>query len=120
MFFFSSRRRHTRCALATGVQTCALPISCGSGEAGEICIDETFQPNFTYHKDAEKRRALEVDGVLGTGDVGYFDADGFLYICDRLSDMVISGGVNIYPAEIEAALITLPGVADCENGRAHV
>src|SRR3546814_618196 len=86
---------------------------CGAGEAGEICIDETFQPNFTYHKDAEKRRALEVDGVLGTGDVGYFDADGFLYICDRLSDMVISGGVNIYPAEIEAALITLPGVADC-------
>lgn len=86
---------------------------CGAGEAGEICIDETFQPNFTYHKDAEKRRALEVDGVLGTGDVGYFDADGFLHICDRLSDMVISGGVNIYPAEIEAALITLPGVADC-------
>src|SRR3546814_5852857 len=78
-----------------------------------ICIDETFQPNFTDHKDAEKRRALEVDGVLGTGDVGYFDADGFLYICDRLSDRVISGGVNIYPAEIEAALITLPGVADC-------
>jgi long-chain acyl-CoA synthetase len=45
--------------------------------------------------------------------MGYLDADGYLYIADRKSDMVISGGVNIYPAEIEAALMTLPGVADC-------
>jgi hypothetical protein len=45
--------------------------------------------------------------------VGYFDADGFLYLCDRAKDMIISGGVNIYPAEIEAALHRMPGVADC-------
>ena len=45
--------------------------------------------------------------------MGYLDADGYLYVCDRDTDMVISGGVNIYPAEIEAALITMPGVADC-------
>ena len=50
---------------------------------------------------------------MAVGDVGYFDRDGYLYICDRKSDMVISGGVNIYPAEIEAVLITMPGVADC-------
>jgi long-chain acyl-CoA synthetase len=46
-------------------------------------------------------------------DVGYLDDDGYLYIVDRQSDMVISGGVNIYPAEIEATLATLHGVADC-------
>ena len=45
--------------------------------------------------------------------VGYFDADGYLFLCDRKRDMVISGGVNIYPAEIEAALHTIPCVADC-------
>ena len=45
--------------------------------------------------------------------MGYLDADGYLYVCDRASDMVISGGVNIYPAEIEAALATMPGVRDC-------
>ena len=45
--------------------------------------------------------------------MGYFDADGFLYLCDRKNDMIISGGANIYPAEIEAELHKLPGVADC-------
>ena len=45
--------------------------------------------------------------------MGYLDADGYLYVADRKSDMVISGGVNIYPAEIEAALLAMPGIADC-------
>ena len=45
--------------------------------------------------------------------MGYVDEDGYLFICDRASDMVISGGVNIYPAEIEAALHGMPGVHDC-------
>jgi long-chain acyl-CoA synthetase len=45
--------------------------------------------------------------------MGYLDADGYLYVADRKSDMVISGGVNIYPAEIEAVLLGMPGVADC-------
>jgi long-chain acyl-CoA synthetase len=47
------------------------------------------------------------------GDIGYLDADGYLFLCDRKIDMIISGGVNIYPAEIEAVLITMPGVQDC-------
>jgi long-chain acyl-CoA synthetase len=47
------------------------------------------------------------------GDVGYLDEDGYLFICDRARDMVISGGVNIYPAEIEMALLAMPGVHDC-------
>jgi long-chain acyl-CoA synthetase len=45
--------------------------------------------------------------------MGFLDDEGYLYVCDRASDMVISGGVNIYPAEIEAALVLMPGVRDC-------
>jgi long-chain acyl-CoA synthetase len=52
-------------------------------------------------------------GLIATGDLGYFDPDGYLYLCDRSKDMIISGGVNIYPAEIEAVLHRMPGVADC-------
>ncbi len=82
-------------------------------EAGLIYCRQSAYPEFTYiNRDAD-RRAIERDGLVAVGDVGYFDRDGYLYICDRKSDMVISGGVNIYPAEIEAVLITMPGVADC-------
>ena len=70
-------------------------------------------PDFTYHGDDAKRRAAEKAGLIAPGDVGYFDEDGFLYLCDRVKDMIISGGVNIYPAEIEAELHKMPGVADC-------
>jgi long-chain acyl-CoA synthetase len=50
--------------------------------------------------------------MFTVGDIGYLDADGYLYLCDRSSDVIISGGVNIYPAEIEAALSVHPAVAD--------
>src|SRR5262249_19536144 len=70
-------------------------------------------PDFTYHGDDEKRRKADKIGLISLGDVGYLDADGFLYLCDRSRDMIISGGVNIYPAEIEAELHKAPGVADC-------
>jgi len=55
---------------------------------------------------------MENDGYLDIGDVGYLDHDGFLYLNDRSIDMIISGGVNIYPAEIEACLLELDGVRD--------
>ena len=70
-------------------------------------------PDFTYEGDEEKRRSIERDGLVTCGDIGYLDEDGYLYLNDRASDMVISGGVNIYPAEIEACLLSLPGVRDC-------
>ena len=69
--------------------------------------------DFTYHGDPDKRRAVEKQGLISPGDVGYFDEDGFLYLCDRANDMIISGGVNIYPAQIEAQLQRMPEVADC-------
>ena len=82
-------------------------------EPGLIYCRQSAYPDFTYiNRDAD-RRAIERDGLIAVGDVGYFDREGYLYICDRKADMVISGGVNIYPAEIEAVLITMPGVADC-------
>jgi long-chain acyl-CoA synthetase len=82
-------------------------------EPGLIYCRQSAYPDFTYLNRPDDRRAIDRDGLVAVGDVGYFDRDGYLYICDRKSDMVISGGVNIYPAEIEAVLITMPGVADC-------
>ncbi|MCA3187090.1 MAG: long-chain fatty acid--CoA ligase, partial [Cupriavidus sp.] len=70
-------------------------------------------PDFTYRGNDEARSKIERDGLVTLGDMGYLDADGYLYVCDRASDMVISGGVNIYPAEIEHELVRYPGVADC-------
>jgi long-chain acyl-CoA synthetase len=83
------------------------------GGVGEIYSRISAYADFTYHNDPEKRREIEREGFITSGDVGYFDADGYLFLCDRKRDMVISGGVNIYPAEIEAALHALPAVADC-------
>jgi len=83
------------------------------GATGEIVCRTAAIPDFTYHGDDEKRRKSEKAGLIALGDVGYLDEDGFLYLCDRAKDMVISGGVNIYPAEIEAELHKMPGVGDC-------
>jgi long-chain acyl-CoA synthetase len=84
-----------------------------TGEIGEIYMRLHPLPDFTYQGRDDERRAIERDGLITCGDVGYLDSDGFLYLCDRKKDMVISGGVNIYPAEIEAALVAHPDVADC-------
>jgi long-chain acyl-CoA synthetase len=84
-----------------------------TGESGEVYMWVDIWPDFTYEGDEAKRRAVERDGLVSCGDIGYLDADGYLYLNDRRSDMVISGGVNIYPAEIEACLLSLDGVRDC-------
>jgi long-chain acyl-CoA synthetase len=88
---------------------CELP----RGEAGDVYVRLTTGNDFTYHGDDEKRRKAERNGLISVGDVGYVDADGFLFLCERRNHMVISGGVNIYPAEIEAEILKIPGVADC-------
>jgi long-chain acyl-CoA synthetase len=83
------------------------------GEVGLIYARQPSFPDFTYNNNPEARRKLEREGLWTMGDMGFLDAEGYLYICDRAADMVISGGVNIYPAEIEAALALMPGVRDC-------
>jgi len=82
-------------------------------EVGEVVARIRGLADFTYHGDDQKRRDAEKAGLIAPGDIGYFDEDGFLYLCDRAKDMIISGGVNIYPAEIEGELAKMPGVADC-------
>ena len=84
-----------------------------TGSVGVIHVRQPAYPDFTYNHAEEARAKMERGGLVTVGDMGYFDGDGFLFICDRKSDMVISGGVNIYPAEIEAVIAGMPGVADC-------
>ena len=82
-----------------------------AGEIGTIYFADA--PVFTYHNDPEKtKRAYNAKGWSTLGDVGYLDDEGFLYLTDRKSYMIISGGVNIYPQETEDVLITHPLVAD--------
>src|SRR5690606_37792345 len=83
------------------------------GQAGLIHVYQPSLTDFTYNDNNAARRSMERDGYLTMGDVGYLDEDGFLFIIDRSADMVISGGENIYPAEIEAVLQAMPGVEDC-------
>ena len=84
-----------------------------AGEVGEIFTRFAELPDFTYHNRPDERARIDREGFITSGDVGYLDADGYLFLCDRKRDMVISGGVNIYPAEIEAVLHALAGVKDC-------
>jgi long-chain acyl-CoA synthetase len=84
----------------------------GVGEVGEIWI-RTGQNMLGYwNKPDETAKTITPDGWLKTGDAGYLDADGYLFIHDRVKDMIISGGENIYPAEVENCLMSHPGVAD--------
>jgi len=79
------------------------------GEMGEIYVLPASGPGSTYHYVGAEPR-LTADGWESFGDMGYFDADGYLYLGDRRSDMVLCGGRNIYPAEVEAAIDAIPGV----------
>jgi long-chain acyl-CoA synthetase len=82
----------------------------GPGEVGDIYFEG---PEFVYHNDPEKTaRSRNSRGWSSIGDVGYLDGEGYLYLTDRRSHMIISGGVNIYPAEIENRLSLHPDVAD--------
>jgi long-chain acyl-CoA synthetase len=85
----------------------------GSPGIGEIFLRTEAYSDFTYHGRPDQRQQVDRGGLVTCGDVGYLDSDGFLFICDRKRDMVISGGVNIYPAEIENVLVNCPGVRDC-------
>ena len=65
-----------------------------------------------WNKPEATAAAIDAEGWFHTGDIGYLDADGFLYIADRLKDMVISGGENVYPAEVESQLYSHPAIAE--------
>ncbi|MGH3520693.1 MAG: acyl-CoA synthetase [Haloechinothrix sp.] len=81
------------------------------GEAGTVYM-KMGASTFEYYKDKQKTDKARVGDLFTLGDVGYLDEDGYLYLCDRKNDVIISGGVNIYPAEIEGELVVHPKVAD--------
>ncbi|TGB13433.1 acyl-CoA synthetase [Streptomyces sp. MZ04] len=81
------------------------------GELGTVYM-KMSTGGFSYHKDESKTKKNRIGDFFTVGDLGVLDEDGYLYLRDRKIDMIISGGVNIYPAEIESALLTHPAVAD--------
>ena len=85
----------------------------GAGEVGEIFARYDGFSDFTYQNNDEARQENRHGTLFSVGDVGYLNDNGFLFISDRKRDMVISGGVNIYPVEIEAALLAHPEIRDC-------
>lgn len=106
-------RAEGSCAVAVvGPEGTVLP----AGRTGEIYLKPSDNwPEFSYLGDPAARAAMELPGLPGyvtLGDIGHLDEDGFLHLSDRRHDMIISGGVNIYPAEVEGALLALDGVLD--------
>ena len=84
---------------------------CPAGQPGTVWIHSSVG-DFEYHHDPAKTEAGRRNGFFTVGDIGYVDEDGWLFLNDRSDDVIVSGGVNIYPAEVEAALLTHPAVAD--------
>ena len=85
---------------------------CAVNTPGNICIRHEATHAFTYHQAGEKAEKMRQDGFVVTGDVGFLNENGFLFISDRKTDMILSGGVNIYPAEIEGALSEMREIRD--------
>ncbi|MGR4867951.1 AMP-binding protein [Variovorax sp. LARHSF232] len=83
-----------------------------TGETGEICVRGDLVMK-GYYKAPEKTAETIVDGWLHTGDVGHLDGEGYLHITDRKKDMIISGGFNVYPSEVEQVIWAHPAVQDC-------
>ncbi|MEQ8841016.1 MAG: AMP-binding protein [Acidimicrobiales bacterium] len=85
----------------------------GADETGTLYFKSAMGADFEYHNDPDKTAAAHLEpGVFTTGDIGHLDGDGYLWLSDRKIDMIISGGVNIYPAEIEAVLADHEAVVD--------
>jgi long-chain acyl-CoA synthetase len=85
---------------------------CEVGEVGEIWIRSPQNMVGYWHNPEETAKAITSDGWFKSGDAGYLDADGYLYIHDRVKDMIVSGGENVYPAEVENVLMGHPAIAD--------
>jgi len=84
---------------------------CPPGVQGDVYFRS--QGSFEYKGDPEKTAEGRRGDCYTLGDVGYLDSEGYLFLCDRRADVIISGGVNVYPAQVEAALLEHTGVADC-------
>jgi len=85
---------------------------CAPGDVGELLTRSVQNFRGYWGRPEETARTLSADGWLRTGDAGYLDAEGYLFLTDRVKDMIITGGENVYPAEVENALSDHPAVAD--------
>jgi long-chain acyl-CoA synthetase len=93
------------------VDTDAL-ADCPQGEVGEIWIRSPQVMKGYWNMPDETAKSIDPDGWFRSGDAGYLDEDGYLYIHDRVKDMIVSGGENVYPAEVENVLMGHPAIAD--------
>ena len=84
----------------------------GPNQRGEVLMRGPNIMRGYWNKPEATAAAIDAEGWFHSGDIGYLDDDGFLYICDRLKDMIISGGENIYPAELEAVIYDHPAIAE--------
>jgi acyl-CoA synthetase (AMP-forming)/AMP-acid ligase II len=112
----ASDERLSSCGLPSVFNALAIMDDAGNplpqGQTGEICVRGEIVMR-GYYKDPEKTAQAIVNGWLHTGDVGSLDAEGFLHITDRKRDLIISGGFNVYPGEVEQVLWQHPAVLDC-------
>src|SRR5690606_742588 len=90
------------------------------GSEGAVYIKPHTGDRFHYHGAAAETAACRRGDLVTVGDIGRLDEEGFLFLCDRRTDLILSSGMNVYPAEIEHALIEHPAVVDCGVvGMAH-
>jgi len=87
-------------------------IPCETGYIGEIYLKIDDYPSFEYRNRPGEANKMRRGDLVSAGDIGFLDAEGYLHLRDRKTDMIISGGVNVYPNDIEAALVDIPGVRD--------
>ena len=85
--------------------------TCSTGEIGEIYVKGPSVTKGYWNREEANQESFD-NGWLKTGDLGYIDEDGFLFVVDRRKDLIISGGENIYPAEIESVLKGIEGIKD--------
>jgi long-chain acyl-CoA synthetase len=85
--------------------------ACATGEVGLIYVKGP-RMDFRYRHAVDKNQSAFRDGAFTAGDLGYLDEDGYLYLADRRTDLVITGGANVYPADVESVLVRHPAIAD--------
>jgi len=112
-----NRHRLRSCGIAgPGVELRIVDPDTGqdleTGAVGEIWIRSQQVMKGYWNNETATREAVDADGWFKSGDAGYLDADGYLYIHDRVKDMIVSGGENVYPAEVENVLMGHPAIAD--------
>jgi len=112
-----NRRMRSAGKAVPGADVAIMPVSeeriLPSGEEGEICVRTPAAMKGYWKLPEETARVIQPSGWLRTGDAGVMDEDGFVYIRDRVKDMIVSGGENVYPAEVESALYGHPDVSEC-------